>query len=120
MLGNPQISLLTPFILLDLIFGPVIGARLQIVAHIAVGFGGAYVLGSRIGNFEAGCHRMRDCFCRKLVVLPSRRGRTSGVHARRLHSLSYRIVVPWIVFDSYRNDPDHFAARSSYFSYPDE
>ena len=44
-LGNPQASLFTPFLLLDLLFGPIVGARLQIIAHLAIGFGGAYFLG---------------------------------------------------------------------------
>ena len=52
--GNPQSAVLTPFLLLDLMFGPVIGARLQIVAHIAIGFSGAYVLARGLGISKLG------------------------------------------------------------------
>ena len=32
------------FFLLDLMFGPLIGIHLEIIAHLALGFGGAYLL----------------------------------------------------------------------------
>ena len=53
-LGNPQSSVLTPFLLLDLIYGPVVGARLQIIAQIAIGFGGAFFLARVVGISKFG------------------------------------------------------------------
>jgi hypothetical protein len=44
MLGNPESAFLTPFFLPDFLFGPAVGLRISIVAHIAIGFGGAYLL----------------------------------------------------------------------------
>ncbi len=44
LLGNPQSRILTPFLLLHLLFGPLIGIHLEIIAHLAIGFGGAYLL----------------------------------------------------------------------------
>jgi len=44
LLGNPSSRILTPFLLLHLIFGPLIGIHLEIIAHLAIGFGGAYLL----------------------------------------------------------------------------
>ncbi len=44
LLGNPQSRVLTPFFLLHLLVGPLIGIHLEIVAHLAIGFAGAYLL----------------------------------------------------------------------------
>ncbi len=44
LLANPSSRILTPFFLLHLIFGPLVGIHLEIIAHIALGFGGAYFL----------------------------------------------------------------------------
>ena len=44
LLGNPPSRILTPFLLLHLLFGPLIGIHLEIIAHLAIGFGGAYLL----------------------------------------------------------------------------
>ena len=51
--------ILTPFFLLHLLFGPLIGMHLEIIAHIAIGFGGAYFLAQlldigRLGAVAAG------------------------------------------------------------------
>ncbi|HUO03847.1 MAG TPA: hypothetical protein VMU16_01495 [Candidatus Binataceae bacterium] len=44
MLGNPHSAFLTPFLLLEILFGPLIGVRVEIVIHIAIAFCGAYFL----------------------------------------------------------------------------
>jgi hypothetical protein len=44
LLGNPQSRILTPWFLFHLLFGPLIGIHLEIIAHLVVGFGGAYLL----------------------------------------------------------------------------
>lgn len=44
LLANPSSRILTPFFLLHLLFGPLIGIHLEMIAHIAIGFGGAYLL----------------------------------------------------------------------------
>ena len=44
LLANPQSIFLTPLFVLDLSFGPAIGVHLEVVAHIAIAFAGAYFL----------------------------------------------------------------------------
>ena len=55
LLGDPQSSYLTPFFLIHLIFGPIIGLHLEIPLHVAVGWAGGYVLARvlRLGTFGA-------------------------------------------------------------------
>ncbi|HUO05305.1 MAG TPA: hypothetical protein VMU16_08925 [Candidatus Binataceae bacterium] len=54
MLGNPQSAFLTPLLIPTLLFGPVIGLRLGVIAHIAIGFGGAYLLARVLGISKLG------------------------------------------------------------------
>ena len=59
LIGNPNSRILTPFFFLDLLFGPLVGIHLEIVAHLAIGFGGAYLLArileiGRLGAIAAG------------------------------------------------------------------
>jgi hypothetical protein len=42
MIGNPQISSLSPFFLFDLLVGPIVAIKLKILAHYAIGLGGMY------------------------------------------------------------------------------
>ena len=42
--ADPQSAVLTPFLLVDLLFGPEIGLNLFSIAHAAIAFGGAYFL----------------------------------------------------------------------------
>lgn len=42
--AHPESRILTPFFLLHLLFGPAVGLHLEIIAHIAIGFAGAYFL----------------------------------------------------------------------------
>ena len=44
LLGNPSSRILTPFFLLHLLFGPLVGIHLEMIVHLAIGFGGAYLL----------------------------------------------------------------------------
>ena len=57
LIGNPSSRVLTPFFLLHLIRGPLIGIHLEIVAHLAIGFAGAHLLarGARVGKLGANC-----------------------------------------------------------------
>ncbi len=52
--GNPQTAILTPFLLLNLLFGPVIGLHLDSIVHIALAFGGAYFLARTLGISSLG------------------------------------------------------------------
>ena len=52
--GNPQSAILTPFLLLDLLFGPVIGLHLDSIVHVALAFGGAYFLARVLGISRLG------------------------------------------------------------------
>jgi len=54
MFAHPQSTLLSPFTLLDLIFGPVVGVHVQIIAAIAIAFGGAYFLARVLAISKAG------------------------------------------------------------------
>ena len=49
MLGNPQSRWLTPFFLFHLLAGPELGLQLEIVAHVALAWAGAFVLGRTVG-----------------------------------------------------------------------
>ncbi|WZP00158.1 hypothetical protein EP7_001777 [Isosphaeraceae bacterium EP7] len=42
LMANPQTPVPDPWFVLDLVFGPLVAIRLKIVAHYAVGLGGAY------------------------------------------------------------------------------
>jgi hypothetical protein len=48
-LGNPQSRIGTPWFLFHLLFGADIGLRLELVAHVALAFGGAYFLARTLG-----------------------------------------------------------------------
>jgi len=43
-LAHPESRILTPFFLLHLVFGPVVGLHLEVIAHTAIGFAGGYFL----------------------------------------------------------------------------
>ena len=49
MLGNPESSIVTPFLLLYLIFGLIPGMILEIYLHVAIMFAGGYVFGRELG-----------------------------------------------------------------------
>jgi hypothetical protein len=49
MLGNPESAIVTPFLLLYLIFGLIPGMLLEIYLHIAIMFAGGYVFGRELG-----------------------------------------------------------------------
>ena len=49
MLGNPESSIVTPFLLLYLIFGLIPAVLLEIYLHVAIMFAGGYVLGRELG-----------------------------------------------------------------------
>lgn len=57
-LANPQSRVVTPFLLLHLLFGPYAGLELEIPFHLAIAFGGAYILGR-----VAGCGRTAALAC---------------------------------------------------------
>lgn len=54
LLAHPESRILTPFFLLHLVFGPVVGLHLEVVAHIAIGFAGAYFLARTLGISPVG------------------------------------------------------------------
>ena len=49
MLGNPESSIVTPFLLLYLIFGLIPGMLLEIYLHVAIMFAGGYIFGRELG-----------------------------------------------------------------------
>ena len=55
MFGNPQSRILTPFFLLHLLVGPVLGLQLEIILHLAIAWSGGYVLGRTIGLRPMAC-----------------------------------------------------------------
>ncbi|HVN63221.1 MAG TPA: hypothetical protein VMT58_01190, partial [Candidatus Binataceae bacterium] len=54
LLANPQSAVLTPFLLLELLFGPATGLHLGIIGHAAIAFGGAYFLARGLGISPVG------------------------------------------------------------------
>ncbi|MGD0075261.1 MAG: hypothetical protein ABSD31_13120 [Candidatus Binataceae bacterium] len=55
MFGNPQSRILTPFFLLHLLAGPVLGLQLEVILHLVVAWIGGYVLGRVIGLGPLAC-----------------------------------------------------------------
>jgi hypothetical protein len=49
MLANPQSRFLTPFFPLHLVFGPSVGAHLEIPLHLAIAWAGGYTLARLLG-----------------------------------------------------------------------
>ena len=49
MLGNPESAIVTPFLLLYLVFGLIPGMLLEIYLHVAIMFAGGYVFGRELG-----------------------------------------------------------------------
>jgi len=55
MFGNPQSRVLTPFFLIHLLVGPVLGLQLEIILHLAMAWSGGYVLARTLGLSSLGC-----------------------------------------------------------------
>jgi hypothetical protein len=51
MFANPQSNILTPFLLLELLFGVVIGMKLEIWIHLLLGMYGMYLISTRLYKF---------------------------------------------------------------------
>ena len=49
LLGDPQSHFVTPWFLLTMIFGPVVGLHLQVIIYDAIAWAGGYVLGRVLG-----------------------------------------------------------------------
>jgi hypothetical protein len=49
MLGNPQSRILTPFFLLHLIVGPMVGMHLEVTLHLAIAWAGGYLFARLLG-----------------------------------------------------------------------
>ena len=54
LLANPQARFLSPFFLLHLAFGPVVGLHLEIVLHLAIMAGGGWFLARELGMGRVG------------------------------------------------------------------
>ena len=49
LLGDPQSHFVTPWFLLTMLFGPVVGLHLQVIIYDAIAWSGGYVLGRVLG-----------------------------------------------------------------------
>jgi hypothetical protein len=49
LLADPQVRVLTPFFLLHLMFGPIVGVHLEAILHVTIAWIGGYYLGRQIG-----------------------------------------------------------------------
>lgn len=54
LLAHPETRILTPFFLLTLLFGPIVGVHLEVIIHIAIGFAGAFLLGRIVAGPRLG------------------------------------------------------------------
>ena len=87
LIGNPESAVVTPFILLYLVFGLAGGALLEIYLHIALMFAGGYVLGRELG--------LRPLACITLAgVFPSSSWLSLHIAAGHLNFLSLA-YTPW-------------------------
>ncbi len=55
MFGNPQSRILTPFFLIHLMTGPVLGLQVEIILHLALAWIGGYVLGRSLALRPLAC-----------------------------------------------------------------
>ncbi|MBF6569251.1 MAG: hypothetical protein IVW54_10300 [Candidatus Binataceae bacterium] len=61
--ADPQARLFTPFFLLSLLFGPIVGVHLEVPIHLAIGWAGGYVLGRVLGMRPIGALCTACAFC---------------------------------------------------------
>ena len=62
MLGHPQSALISPFLLLDLILGPMVSMHIQVVVHIAIAFSGGCFLARAMRISRLGAIATGGCF----------------------------------------------------------
>ena len=62
LLAHPQSAMLGPFMLLDLLLGPLVSTHLAVVIHLAIAFSGACVLGRAVGLSRLGATAAAGCF----------------------------------------------------------
>ena len=62
MLGHPQSALVSPFLLLDLILGPMVSMHIQVVVHIAIAFSGGCFLARAVRISRLGAIATGGCF----------------------------------------------------------
>jgi len=62
MFANPQASIFTPLFLLELILGPTVAVHVEIIAHLAAGWAGSYVLARVIGINRLGAAACATAF----------------------------------------------------------
>jgi len=89
MIGNPEGSVVTPFILPYLLFGVSSGVILEIFLHIAILFAGGYVLGRELG--------LRPLACIALAaIFPSSSWLSLHIGRGHLNFLSIA-YLPWVL-----------------------
>ena len=89
MLGNPESGIVTPFILLYLLFGLNPGMLLEVYLHVAIMFAGGYVFGRELGLVPLAALVLAAMF-------PSSSWLTLHVAAGHLNFLSIA-YIPWIL-----------------------
>jgi hypothetical protein len=61
--ADPQARLFSPFFLLSLMFGPIVGVHLEVPLHLAIGWAGGYVLGRVLEMRPLGALCIACAFC---------------------------------------------------------
>jgi len=89
MIGNPESSIVTPFLLLYLVFGLIPGLLLEIYLHVAIMFAGGYVLGRELGLVPLAALALAAMF-------PSSSWLSLHVALGHLNFLSIA-YVPWVL-----------------------
>ena len=89
MIGNPEGSVVTPFILPYLLFGMASGVILEIYLHLAIMFAGGYVLGREFGLRPLACVALAGMF-------PSSSWLSIHVGVGHLNFLSIA-YMPWVL-----------------------
>jgi hypothetical protein len=89
MIGNPESSIVTPFLLIYLAGGLLAGIFLEIYLHIAIAFAGGYVLGRELGLGTVACIVLAGMF-------PSSSWLPLHIAFGHLNFLS-AAYLPWIV-----------------------
>jgi hypothetical protein len=89
LLGDPQSHFMTPWFILTLIFGPVLGLRIEVLIYSAIAWSGGYVLGRVVGL------RRISAICTATTFAGSS---WFFLHAAEGHILLLTFVyLPWII-----------------------
>ena len=88
-LGNPQFRIITPFLFLHLLIGPIAGLRIETLLYFAIAWAGGYVLARVVGVG-------RIAACGAATVFPASSWYALHLTAGHLEEMSFA-WMPWVL-----------------------